>query len=103
MENKVLNISLNELFRIENLSARSKNVCEWNSLSDINSILNHYWKYNDFLKLRSCGQKSNMELVDVCKKYEKLTINPKLETISVTPVNPLLVKIETLTIRQKQI
>lgn len=103
MENEVINISIDELFKIENLSARSKNVCEWNSLNDINSILIYYWENGDFRKLRSCGQKSNMELVDICKKYEKLIIKPKLKTIRVTPENPLLIILETLTIRQKQV
>ena len=103
MENEVLNISIDELFQIENLSVRAKNVCEWNSLNDINSILIHYWEYGDFLKLRNCGQKSNIELVEVCKKYEKLTIKPKSENFEVIQTNPLLVKIESLTIRQKQI
>jgi Asp-tRNA(Asn)/Glu-tRNA(Gln) amidotransferase C subunit len=70
--NKVLNISLSELTKIENLSRRSKNVCKHNSLGDISSILNYYWEFEDFLALKNCGLTSNLELTNICDKYEKL-------------------------------
>jgi hypothetical protein len=70
--NKVLNISLRELTKIENLSRRSKNVCKHNSLGDISSILNYYWEFEDFLALKNCGLTSNLELTNICDKYEKL-------------------------------
>src|ERR1035437_2385785 len=72
MKNKILNISLSELAKIESLSRRSKNVCKHNSLGDISSILNYYWEFEDFLALKDCGLTSNLELTNICNKYEKL-------------------------------
>ena len=73
MENDVENISLEELSEIESLSIRSLNVCKWSRLNDLNSILDYYQEYGDFLRLRNCGQISNQELIEVCNKYGKLT------------------------------
>jgi hypothetical protein len=109
MENEVINISLSELSEIEGLSARTKNVCEYCNLKDIQSILDYYWENFDFLKLRNCGSKSNLELIDICHKYEKIIYQPKNEIIPeklIIPekkVNPIIEKIDSLTIRQKNI
>lgn len=70
METDNNNISLKELFEIEKLSVRSQNICEWNNLNDLVSILHYYWENNDFFKLQNCDQKSNTELICLCKKYE---------------------------------
>lgn len=80
METAEYNIELYELSEIEKLSTRSQNVCEWNNLNDILSILNFYWNNKDFLKLRNCGQKSNDELILICKKYEnsKFIVKPPI-------------------------
>jgi len=108
MENEVINISLSELSEIEGLSARTKNVCEYCNLKDIQSILDYYWENFDFLKLRNCGSKSNLELIDICHKYEKIIYQPKNEIIAeklIIPekkVNPIIEKIDSLTIRQKK-
>ena len=93
------NISLEQLTKIENLSVRSSNVCEWNELNDLTAILSYYWENNDFLGLRNCGQKSNIELIELCKRYENFVIKP----IIVSPENPLQKQLENLSVRQKQI
>jgi len=93
------NISLEQLTKIENLSVRSANVCEWNELKDLTAILSYYWEYSDFLGLRNCGQKSNIELIELCKRYENFVIKPIIDA----PVNPLQKQLENLTVRQKQI
>ncbi len=99
MKNNRENISLEKLSEIENLSIRSTNVCEWNGLKDLTSILSYYWENIDFLGLRNCGQKSNTELIELCKKYEDFAEKPILEI----PENPLKKHLENLTVRQKQI
>lgn len=108
MENEVLNISLSELSEIEDLSVRTQNVCEYNDLKTIQSILDYFWENNNFLKLRNCGPKSNLELIDICHKYEKIIYQPKKELIlekliSENQINPIIEKIDSLTIRQKKI
>jgi len=79
MENEIKNLSLSELTQIEGLSVRSQNVCEWNDLIDINSILDYYRNNRNFLKLRNCGQKSNYELLTICEKYDNIYISSKID------------------------
>ena len=97
------NISLKELCKIEKLSVRSQNICEYCNLKDIHSILDYYWENFDFLKLRNCGAKSNLELIDICRKYEKIVYQPKNEIFPENTVNPIIEKIDSLTVRQKKI
>ncbi len=93
------NISLKELTELENLSVRSLNVCELNGLNDLLGILNYYWENNNFLGLRNCGQKSNTELIELCKKYDEFAIKP----IKEKPKNPIEKQIDSLTVRQKKV
>ncbi len=93
------NISLSKLIHKENLTVRSSNVCEWNGLNDLLGILNHFWDNNNFLNLRNCGQKSNTELIELCKKYEDFPLRPIKERLE----NPIEKQIESLTVRQKKI
>lgn len=79
MKNEILIFSLEELSKVEGLSMRTKNVCEFNNLPDINSILTYYWDNNNFLKLRNCGQKSNNELIDICIKYENVNVKSEIK------------------------
>ena len=93
------NISLEQLAKMENLSICSSNVCEWNGLKNLTAILSYYWENNDFLGLRNCGSKSNIELIELCKKYEKYISQPE----KIIPENPIEKQIDSLTIRQKKI
>ena len=88
---------------MENLSVRSQNICEWNNLEDLVSILHYYWENNDFFKLRNCGQKSNTELISLCKKYENFDFALFHKPIEIPVENPILQKIDRLTARQKKI
>ena len=98
------NISLKELTEIENLSVRAVHVCEGSYLNDIVTILNYYWENNDFLHLRNCGQKSNTELIELCKKYEDFTTKPEIIVPEIiVPENPVEKQIDSLTVRQKKI
>ena len=103
MENEIENISLTELRDIEGLSIRSKNICEDNRLHDICSIINYYWENENFKKLSNCGNKSNLELIDLCTKYEKYIKKTKIETLSSCETGAILDKINNLTLRQKNI
>lgn len=73
-----INISIEDLALLEKLSARTLNICIDNSLSNLNLILEYYIQNETFLNLRNCGRKSNEELFDVCKKYEYLIIEEKV-------------------------
>lgn len=102
MENEGLNISLSELTEIESLSKRTQNICEYCNLKDIHSILDYYWENFDFLKLRNCGAKSNLELIDICHKYEKIISQQKEEIIQDSHINSIAESIHSL-IKQKSL
>lgn len=103
MDNKKIEVSLEKLSEVEGLSTRSKNICEWNDLEDIFSILEYYWENRNFLKLRNCGHNSNKELINICFKYEKKIIKPETSKIQEYYACLKLDTIEVLTKRQKQI
>lgn len=97
------NISLNDLVKNENLSARSCNVCNDNGLKDLPSIIAYYWEYRSFKNLRNCGRLSDLELIDLCKKYEILIEKSSIVGLKENPINPIILKIDSLTVKQKQI
>ena len=33
-------------------------------------MVTYFWANDDFLRLKNCGQKSNLELIELCRKYE---------------------------------
>jgi len=39
-------------------------------MQNLQSIIIYFWAKDDFLKLKNCGQKSNLELSKLCRKYE---------------------------------
>lgn len=100
MENEIANISLSKLSEIEDLTVRTQNICEYNSLKDLYSILYYYFENGDFSKLRNCGPKSNLELINICCRYEKTILNQKDDSISENSTQYILEKIHSLTINQ---
>lgn len=100
MKNDVANISLSELAEMENLSVRAQNCCRENNLEDLNSILNYYHEFMNFLNLKNCGLKSNLELVTICTRHEKIVCQQKEEIIQDSQINPGDESIYALT-RQK--
>ena len=62
-------MTIEEIFVYEDFSARSLNVCIYNNLKDLSSILKYYQENKTFNKLRNCGAKSNKELIELCLKY----------------------------------
>jgi hypothetical protein len=87
----------------EELSVRAQHICEDNDLNSPGSILEYLRKHGDFLKLRNCGLKSNEELLEVCKKFEK-GFNQKQRTLPDDKTeNTVIHKIEKLSPTQKQI
>lgn len=103
IKNEEINIDLKELSEIEDLSVRTHNICEDNNLNDLFSVLNYYWENNGFLKLRNCGFNSNIELVNVCNKYNKYFIKPQVENPTEIQENSILSKINLFSIKQKSI
>lgn len=54
---------------MENLSERTKNVCMEGSLDTLFKILYYFLEQNTFRDIRNCGLKTDMELINLSKKY----------------------------------
>lgn len=63
------NFHIEELQEFSGLSERTKNVCIKGSLETLYKILLYYMKNGDFKKIRNCGEKTNIELITLAKKY----------------------------------
>lgn len=66
---KLINYHIEELKRMENLSERTKNVCTEGSLDTLFKILYYFLERNTFRDIRNCGLKTDMELINLSKKY----------------------------------
>jgi hypothetical protein len=84
----------------EDLSVRSFNVCNYNGLKDLPSILSYFKENKTFVKLRNCGKRSNEELIALCLKYIDKENLAQEETTKIE--NPLIAKISNLTRIQRE-
>lgn len=66
---KLINYHIEELKRMENLSERTKNVCFEGSLDTLFKILYYFLERNTFRDIRNCGLKTDIELINLSKKY----------------------------------
>lgn len=80
-------ITIDEIFKRNEISVRTYHVCKYNQLHNIFDILRYYRKNKSFEKLRNCGSKSNLELVNTCNEYQEDYID-NLE-IEIKEENPL--------------
>jgi hypothetical protein len=69
---KLVNYHIEELQKIDNLSERTKNVCFEDSIDTLFKILSYYREHGTFRKIRNCGLKTDLELVNLSEKYLKL-------------------------------
>lgn len=63
-------MTIDEIYRKEEISVRSYHVCKYNNLNSVKDLKEYYFKYKSFDKLRNCGRKSNEELIKICNKYQ---------------------------------
>jgi hypothetical protein len=74
-------MTIDEIYKKEEISVRSYHVCKYNELHSVSDLKNYYYKNKSFEKLRNCGRKSNEELIDICNKYQEEYIeNRETET-----------------------
>ena len=71
MEFSLKNTQIDELFEMELISVRTLHICEDNYLPDTTAISDYFRINRSFLAFRNCGMKSNLELINVCKIYDK--------------------------------
>lgn len=70
--------SIKELLDSGLISVRTSNVCVNNQLSKVSDIQKYKEKYDSFLRLRNCGLKSNLELMDVLASIRDIRPNSSL-------------------------
>jgi hypothetical protein len=68
-------MTIDEIFLCKKISIRTRNICKYNGLNDLQSIINYYRNKSTFLNLRNCGRKSNEELILLCEDSIKLEVS----------------------------
>ncbi|UOE39158.1 helicase associated domain-containing protein [Chryseobacterium oryzae] len=63
-------MTIDEIYRNDELSVRSYNVCKYNELNSVNDLHQYFLKHKSFNKLRNCGRRSNDEIIEIYKKYK---------------------------------
>lgn len=105
-------MTIEEIYKKEEISVRSFHVCKYNELNSISDLKKYYYKNKSFEKLRNCGKKTNEELIDICNKYNNVQIPipifPSKSLISNLKANQIdtinsfiLKKTEALSVRSK--
>ncbi|WP_291102210.1 MULTISPECIES: hypothetical protein [unclassified Flavobacterium] len=65
-------MTIDEIYKNENISVRSYNVCRYNGLETLKEIIEFYRENRSFNKLRNCGKRSNEELTELYSKYKNI-------------------------------
>jgi len=94
---------LDDLKQVEKLSTKSLNRCADNKLNDLLSIVMYFWANDDFLKLKNCGQKSNLELIELCRKYELTLRKSIVVLLGENPNKTFIQKITDYSVKQKSL
>ncbi|WP_406844048.1 DNA-directed RNA polymerase subunit alpha C-terminal domain-containing protein [Flavobacterium soyae] len=63
-------MTIDEIYKNENLSVRSYHACKYSGLDTLGDIIKFYQENSSFDKLRNCGKKSNEELIELYNKYK---------------------------------
>ncbi|RAJ16344.1 hypothetical protein [Olleya aquimaris] len=94
-------MTIDYIYRKEEISVRSYHICKYNKLNTISDLKEYYFKHKSFDKLRNCGRKSNEELIEICNKYQGEHFE-NIET-EIKKENPLKTIISDLTRVQREV
>jgi len=84
-------MTIDKIYKREEISARSYNICKDNGLHSVSDLKRYYHQNNSFDKLRNCGRKSNEELIEICNKYqEELLENLETELKKGNPLKTII-------------
>ena len=81
MPYNVEDISLDDLEKTDWISVRAINVCRNNRLTGLNNIISFYRKHGSFKNLENCGDKTEKELSEICKKFSNHSLDVIIEGI----------------------
>ena len=96
-------ICIEHLKSTEKLNPRSLDICVENKMQDLQSMVIYFWANDDFLKLRNCGQKLNLELIELCRKYELTLRKSIVALLGENPIKSFIQKINDFSIKQKSL
>ncbi len=102
MNEEIAKTKLSEIALHWNISSRAYNICEDNDLLDLEKLLHYFWQNGNFLKLRNCGSRSNLELINICNNFNYL-IPESLQKLFCLQQNSIISIISSLTDEQKKI
>src|SRR5690606_16097999 len=83
-------MTIDEIYKNEEISVRSYNVCRYNGLDSIDKLIEYYLKNSSFENLRNCGRRSNEELIEICKKYHSTNADITTEQTVKNPLEEIL-------------
>lgn len=81
MPYKVEDISLDDLEKTDWISVRAVNICKNNRLTGLNDIVSFFRKHGSFKNLENCGDKTEKELSEICKKFSNHSLDVIIEEI----------------------
>jgi hypothetical protein len=91
-------MTIDKIYNEGNLSVRAYHACKYNEIETIVDLKNYFLKHKTFQKFRNCGEKSNLELIQLCDKFPNEVI---IE--NVVEENLLVNKIQKLNRLQRQV
>jgi len=100
---KLFDVCIEQLKSAKNINPRSLDSCIENKMQNLQSIIIYFWANDDFLKLKNCGQKFNLELIELCRKYELRLRKSIVKIFGETPNKSLIQKINDYSIKQKSL
>lgn len=68
-------ITIESIFLRGEISVRSYHSCRSAEINTIKDLIKYYVEFDSFLKLRMCGEKSNLELIKICEIYSECFVN----------------------------
>ncbi len=95
------NICLEKLLNIKDISVKTYNICKYNNLVDLETILKHFLENGNFNKNKNFCSQTNKELLDVCNKYNYLLPRIVGQPTDKAGNNVLNKNIENLSSRQE--
>lgn len=81
MPYKVEDISLDDLEKTDWISVWAVRICKNNRLTGLNDIISFYRKHGSFKNLENCGDKTEKELSEICKKFTNHSLDAIIEEI----------------------
>ena len=89
-------MTIDEIYKNNEISVRSYNICKYNSLESLDKLIDYYFRNHSFETLRNCGRRSNRELIDLCRKYETNIINNTIEKANENTLEETIVSLSRI-------